>query len=261
MTVKFENPPINELIIASYFDPPPVDLRSEHIGLYWHRIRKEFPKCSQQPPLGGAEILTNAPSEIYPMARFWFISEDDVMLQQVQKNAFMFNWRRRDSDYPHFDEHLKPAFDRHYARFAEFVREETAADLLIDVAELTYVNTIEPCDYWTGPGDTPNVIPTISQIDIGVSGAQPGAMNCTFTYMTDGDVNLKVAIRDAFAVSDSTKPMLVFEIRATAKLGQATKNDADAWWERAHASIIECFTGMTNAEVQHTYWRKREVAQ
>lgn len=260
MTVKFENPPINELIIATYFNPPPVELRSEHIGLYWHQIRKEFPKARQQPGVGGAEMLVNAPGEIYPMPRFWFISEDDVMLQQVQKNAFMFNWRRRDGDYPHFDEHLKPRFDAHYLRFAEFVRAETGVDLSIDVAELTYVNTIEPCEFWSGPQDTSNVIPSLSHLDIGIPNAERGAMNCVFTYMTNEDVNLRVSVRDAHASGDPSKPMLVFEIRANAKLNQASKSDADSWWERAHKSIIECFTGMTSIEIQHKYWKIKEAA-
>lgn len=42
MNMRFENPPINELIVAAYFDPPLLKLRNEH--------RNILVKNSQQLP-------------------------------------------------------------------------------------------------------------------------------------------------------------------------------------------------------------------
>lgn len=33
MKIRFQNPPINELVLADYLSPPVFTLRSEHIGL------------------------------------------------------------------------------------------------------------------------------------------------------------------------------------------------------------------------------------
>ena len=145
MAIKFKTPPINELIISTFFNPPLANLRSEHIGLFWATIKKDFPIVSQQPPIaGGADIIG---PEVFPIPRYWFISEDQINLIQVQKNAFIFNWRRRNGDYPHFFENLKPAFDKNFSVFEEFARAETeTTNLPIDLCELTYVNAIERCE-------------------------------------------------------------------------------------------------------------------
>src|SRR5690554_3197923 len=114
MTIKFENPPINELIIATYFNQLMTNMSSEHIGLFWSRIRREFPKIQQQLPVGGDPLFDVHGNDVFPMPRYWFMSDDHANLIQLQKNAFMFNWRRKDSDYPHFDENLKVRFDEYF---------------------------------------------------------------------------------------------------------------------------------------------------
>ena len=127
MAVKFKTPPINELIISTFFNPPLANLRSEHIGLLWAAYKKEYPTINQQVPVAG--MLDTIGPEVFPMPRYWFISEDEVNLIQVQKNAFIFNWRRRGEDYPHFFENLKPAFDKYFSVFEEFARVETEMKL------------------------------------------------------------------------------------------------------------------------------------
>src|SRR4029077_19257212 len=105
MTVEFENPPINEVAIGLFFQPV-AGLRAEHVGAFWGKIREEFPISGQHPPL----ILPGTPSlsqlalsnEVFPLPRFWFISTDQTGLVQLQRDAFFFNWRRRESDYPRF---------------------------------------------------------------------------------------------------------------------------------------------------------------
>ena len=73
--IKFKNPPINELVIALYHLPI-MELKAQHIGLYWDRIRGRYPECAQQ-----QLVLTNpsdpqpfleAPGEVFPLPRFWF---------------------------------------------------------------------------------------------------------------------------------------------------------------------------------------------
>jgi uncharacterized protein (TIGR04255 family) len=256
MTVKFKNPPINELVISAYFNPPLFQLRSEHIGLFWSKIKKDFPVADQQPPVGGVETFEFVGNDVFPMPRYWFVAADEVNLLQVQKNAFMLNWRRRDAEYPHFDEHLKPTFDRYFTAFEDFLRSEIRiTDLKIDLCELTYINTIEACEYWSGPDDTPKVIPSFSIFSTGADTSGPTAFHCTYAYGLDESLQLKVTIRSAVSSQKPGVPVLVFEIRAAGRLGQVSKSSADAWFDRAHEAIINCFVGMTNKDIQHTYWQ------
>ncbi|NPD21735.1 TIGR04255 family protein [Alterinioella nitratireducens] len=259
MKVRFKNSPINELVIATYFNPPLFSLRSEHIGLFWSRIRNEFPAIEQQAPVGGAEAFEQISGEFFPMPRFWFVAEDKVNLIQLQKNAFMLNWRRRDAQYPHFAENLKPAFDKYYRIFEDFACEDVGIDKIeIDLCELTYINTIEACEYWEGPQDTSRVIPSFAMPDAGIEASGQPAFNCTFVYVPSKDLQLRVSIRNGESTARPATPVLVVEIKATGRLGQVGKSAADAWFERAHDAIIACFVGITSKEIQQKYWKPVE---
>ncbi len=258
MTIKFEKPPINDVIISTYFNPPLHGLRNEHIGLFWHSIKDKFPHVSQQMPVGGMDITM--PSEIFPMPRYWMIAGDDITLIQIQKNAFMFNWRRRDDEYPHY-ENLKPAFDKYYSKFQDFILSDTDTERLqIGVCELTYINTIESCDYWPGPGDTKNVIPSFSIPTIGLSPEAAPSYNCTFVYVIAADLQLRVSVRNAQSSKNTEIPVLVLEIRASGRIGSANKSVVDSWFDRGHQAIIDCFVGLTNPEIQHKYWIPKEAS-
>ena len=148
--ISFENPPVNEVVVSTYFNPPLSDFRNEHIGLFWERIRREFPIVRQQHPVGIRPHSTTDESSSMP--RYWFIADNDINLIQIQKNAFMFNWRRRGENYPRFHRHIKPAFDKYYGLFSEFIRTEikTVEKLAVDLCELAYINALEPCELWSG---------------------------------------------------------------------------------------------------------------
>lgn len=256
MKTRFENPPINELVIATYFDPPLFTLRNEHVGLFWSRIRSEFPTVEQQAPVGGAEAFQQLSGEFFPMPRFWFVAKDEINLIQLQKNAFMLNWRRRDAEYPHFAENLKPAFDKYFRVFEDFAREDAGVqDIKIDLCELTYINTIEACEYWRGPQDTAAVIPSFAIPDAGTEPSATVAFNCSYVYVLSKDLLLRVSIRNGEVTAKPGTPVLILEIKATAQLRQVGKSAADAWFERAHDAIIACFVGMTSKDIQLTYWK------
>jgi len=262
MKVRFKNSPINELVIATYFNPPLFALRSEHAGLFWSRIRNDFPAVEQQAPVGGAETFENLSGEFFPMPRFWFVAEDKANLLQLQKNAFMFNWRRRDAEYPHFAENLKPAFDKYFTIFEDFAREDVGVDKInIDLCELTYINAIEACEYWKGPQDTARIVPDFTIPNIGIEARPALAFNCTYVYAISSDLQLRVSIRNGEAAERPGTPVLVLEIKAIGRLGQVGKSIADCWFERAHDAIISCFVGMTSEEIQLKYWNMVEVGK
>jgi len=53
------------------------------------------------------------------------------------------------------------------------------------------------------------------------------------------------------------RPVLIFEFRALGLLGAADKSEADAWFERAHEAIGDCFTVITNPDIQQRYWQPK----
>lgn len=256
MTVRFENPPINEVVIGVYFHQPLVNLRAEHIGLYWNSVRDEFPIILQQPPIGGAMIET--PLEVFPMPRYWLTSEDDSTLLQVQKNAFLLNWRKRETTYPHYDI-VKAKFDSNFQLFTDFVNVEVGVqDPLIEVCELSYVNVIEPSEFWTSLDDISNVIPSFKFPSPCIDNAVREDFNHTSIYKIDDKLSLQITVKNARLAASPDQSHLMFEIKTTGRLGEASKSQADKWFSRAHDVIISCFTGMTNPDIQNKFWIPQE---
>ena len=252
--VTFENPPINEVVVSTYFNPQLVDLQPEHIGLFWGEIKEDFPSVHQQPPVGDTTILTSR--ELFPMPRYWFIAEDGINLIQIQRNAFMFNWRRRKDEYPGFHNHIKPAFDKYYDIFSEFIRREIKNDLSVDLCELAYVNTLERCEYWSGPQDTMKVIPSFSIMHSGIDASESLWFNRQDAYEVSSGLQLNIGIRSGVVrEQQQNTPALVFEIKAGGRPGRVEKPKADRWFERAHDAITQCFLGITSRDIQDHYWK------
>jgi uncharacterized protein (TIGR04255 family) len=256
MTLKYKNPPINELVIGVYFDRDIASLRPEYVGVFWNRYRSDFPTITQQAPVARPISLFDpkfASIELPNMPRYWLESADGTSLIQLQANAFLVNWRRRNSKYPHFDA-VKDFFDASCRNFFRFIEEELHESApRVQLSELNYVNSIEPCEYWSSPLDTPKVLPRFAlpvptNNDLGPADFQ----QATLDRITP-DTMLQTTVRSGRSLNDLTKPVLVFELRA---LGLIADNDGiNEWFHRAHDLTGRRFTEMTNPEIQTIYWQ------
>jgi hypothetical protein len=142
----------------------------------------------------------------------------------------MFNWRRRDEDYPRFHRHIKTTFDKYYGLFSEFIRTEikTVEDLAVDHCELTYVNALEPCEFWSGPQDTANDIPSVSILEPNINAYELPGFNCNYVYKIATDLQANIGIRAATMARQPEAPLLIFEIKASGRLGKVEKPATDA---------------------------------
>jgi uncharacterized protein (TIGR04255 family) len=258
--IKFENPPITELVIGVYFERDLPSLRVEHAGLFWSEIRDEFPTVSQHPVVSPSPPGGQFPTgdefvfEPFPMPRFWFEAADGISLMQVQKNAFIFNWRKRDADYPHF-ETVKSSFDKYFGMFIEFLLREGNAMPSARILELTYVNTLQQSEYWTSLRDTNRVIPLFHLPIQEDADAAPSDFHQLSVQRLAPDLSLHTTVRSTRSTKDATKPSLVFELRAIGLLDDAMKRDVDQWFDRAHDTIGTCFLSMTSPDIQRRYWK------
>lgn len=260
MSNTFKLPPINEIVVAVYFNPPLTDLQNEHVGLFWDRIRDEFPVVQQHPPIGiNLEVVSDG---LFPMPRYWFISHDEVNLIQLQKNAFMYNWRRQSADdiYPGYYTKIKPTFDKYFGVFNEFIGDiVNGYEPKVGLCELSYINSEEQNGFWNGYLDTPKVIPSFSIVDVGIETADFLGFNCNYGYLVSPDLQLSLSIRSGNKRQQPNVPVLVFEIKATGRFEQITKPGADEWFERAHDTVEKCFVGVTDSEVRTKLWKQAEV--
>ena len=266
MSIRFKNPPINELVIGAYFNPSLRTLKSEHIGLLWSRFRDDFPIVKQREPLSigvlNPTVSVGVSDEFLFMPRYWFISEDGASLIQVQKNAFLLNWRKQDTEYPDYTDHLKPCFDRNFAKFRNFLQEDVGAtDLRIGLCELTYVDLITPCEYWQGPQDTQKLISSFEIPNFGVAGSNTTEFHCQYQYEIAPNLQLGISLRTTRQNEPSNVPNLIIESKATGLFEGATHADTDGWYETAHNVLVDRFLQMTDPQIQTMYWQPEDKSQ
>jgi uncharacterized protein (TIGR04255 family) len=256
MGVTYKNPPINELVIGVYFDRDVLSLRPDHVGVFWNRHRRDFPTIRPQPPLTRPTVNiwdTNFPIvDPLSMPRYWLESADGVTLLQLQRNAFLVNWRRRNKDYPHFKA-VKDYFDAYLGNFFSFLEEELhETGRRVRLAELTYINSIEPCEYWASLLDTPKVLPRFSLPIVVVDALGPSDFHQVTIDRMAPDTTLQTTVRSARSLGDPTKPILIFELSAVRLIPE--NESQNGWFPRAHVLIGRCFTEMTNPDIRTTYW-------
>lgn len=253
--VIFDSPPINEVVIATYFDPPLSDLRSEHIGLFWGEIRSDFPVVRQQIPVGAAPDI--GPDEPFPMPRYWFIASDDINLVQIQKNAFMLNWRRRgQNQYPGFKD-IKLKFDGLFGKFEDFLcRGVGISEVPIGLCELTYIDAIEECDYWRGPGDTGKVIRSFP-IPLTESNISVNGFDCRYIYQSEEEMSLSTRIWTMVRSGEPGRSALGLEMKTINRFDGVPKTATDDWFRRAHDTMLKHFLDITSKDIQRDEWGLR----
>jgi uncharacterized protein (TIGR04255 family) len=261
--IKFENPPVNELIIALYHLPM-TELKAQHIGSYWDRIRKKYPLCDQQPivtlPEPQPPGLLEAPGELFPLPRFWFYNTSHPTLIQVQRNAFMLNWRRStaglpDSEYPHYEAVAKDFWEE-LENYKAFVQEAVGGKLdPIQRCELTYVNLIVPNELFASPAQLVNVLPSAASLyDLQTEERHLVAMNSTVVYRVSPILLVDLAIRLGRR-SDTNEPALGLELKAHGVPTDLSLESARAWYDAAHDATYKLFLEATAQAVQEKIWK------
>lgn len=258
MATSFSRPPLHEVVLAVHFEAGIAMLRSEYIGMFWSAVQDQFPEARQQPLLG-AVASPIVPGEQFPMPRYWFTSRTGEELLQVQRTAFIFNWRKRENAYPHFHQAIKPSFDRWFGRFEQFLRESVGADSpQITRCELNYVNVVPQGECgWNGPADTPRILPAVSLPRPAGAGALSG-LQCQYGYGEPSSIELGLSVRTGSTSAPPEVPVLIFEIKALGIMNGVRKSETDAWFNDAHDAVVECFSKVTNREVQEAHWGRVE---
>jgi hypothetical protein len=151
---------------------------------------------------------------------------------------------------------VKAAFDKNKKRFFKFLSDELSeAEPKPQLAELSYVNMIEGCEYWKGPEDTVKVIPRFRLPVHDGSKTESLDFHQGTSQRLAADLTLFTTVRSARLAQAPAKPILIIEYRA---IGLLLDTDAlDSWFDRAHDAIGHCFTEMTSEDIQKTHWQRR----
>ncbi len=266
--IKFTNPPVNELVIA-LFHLPLMDLKVQHIGVYWDKIRHKYP-LSEQHPVVVSEVsalqttlstatLMAAPDELYPLPRFWFYNNTLPTLIQVQRNAFMLNWRLLPSlpnnEYPHY-ETVAEYFWRELEDYKAFIQAFVGGKLdPIQRCELTYINLIPPNELFSKPEEFVNVLPLLSSLySIENSERRLAGMVGNVGYRVNPSLLIELGIRLGRR-ADIGEIAVGLELKAHGVPSDLSLEGARGWFDAAHDATYKLFLDATGKEMQEKIWR------
>lgn len=164
----FNDPPVVETVLSIQFDPLPLTVA--HLGLLWNDYRVMFPASDERPPLEPMiEQFPEGPAarlgfkfqalETFPVPRILFTNNQGNEMIQVQKDRFIKNWRKEGESerYPHYDDTIRPNFDRDYLIFLDFLAKNHLGTPRINQCEVSYVNHLLAGRGWERYGDLESV--------------------------------------------------------------------------------------------------------
>lgn len=260
---KFRRPPLIEVVHGVQFNPLPITVA--HPGLFFLRVRDQYPVAQSVPPLPPIQNFTVPQAfqlqfgPAVELPRAWFVSSDDAMLVQLQPDRLLLNWRRgaNNAEYPHFEQ-VTQEFQRIYGELEIFVREQGLGQITPNHAEMAYINHLHaPLTEEAMPD--PATILTLWSGKMG-DDCQRRLSNLAFsgTFPMQG-AEAGVRGRLSLAVSTLTAParperMLQLELTARGPIGGELK-DVLEFHQLAHEEIVCCFAAITTKQAQEEWER------
>lgn len=259
----YKKPPVIEVVCGIAFKKIE-QFKAPHLGLFWQKIRADYPTCQHAPPLG----FPPDPSELaadfeLPLPRIWFINEKMNGLIQLQNNRFFYNWRkmRAEEPYPHYRSVIKE-FKTNLIIFQKFLEEEKLEPFKPADCELTYINHIFKGEGWETISDINGVLPDISWRSKNTR-FLPEPLNigwmASFALPEDkGQLHVKL---DQVAHSIDRRPILRLEVSAKGLGSDKSQKAIWDWFEIAHKWIVCGFTDLTSLRIQQTFWERSDETE
>lgn len=261
---SFDAPPVNETVLGLEFSPLS-KWSIPHFGLFWSRIRGEYPRCEVKAPLAQQEEKfgeQHAPLNFrsiqfellqQPEVRCWFHDSTEHRLLQVQQDRFIHNWRKQGApdEYPRYEK-IRSIFEREWARFKEFTSTEDLGPIAVNQCEVTYVNHLEQGREWTNLADLSEVVTFWK----GCSATHPApeSVQAVMSFVRDS-TRLRVQLQHAIRSID-LKEIIVFTLSARGRPDSDQAQDILRWMDDARAWVVTSFAELTTPEM-HRLWKRR----
>jgi uncharacterized protein (TIGR04255 family) len=257
--VNFDNPPVVEVVCGVMFATSAI--QAAHIGAFWERIRSEFPKVEEAPPLSaiveqkGQAVAEFQWSSLPPARRVWLFSADGSNLIQIQPDRFLFNWKHTlgTKNYPSYEVVIEE-FERILQSFIQFMAEVAGIQLVFRQFEMTYVNHINKEYGLDSDAESSLLIDHIRQ-----PGArflpEPENFNFTTSYLLPEGAGRLHVIAQSMNSPESDR-LIRLDMVARGMASDGTDSARRKWFETAHTWITHAFADVTAPTVQDKYWKR-----
>jgi uncharacterized protein (TIGR04255 family) len=263
----FDNPPIVETVLSAQFERLSA-MRAVHYGIFWQRVKDEFPNTKEQSPLAPVLEQTDEPvsqavqlrfetQETFPLPRLWLLNSSGSEMMQIQNDRFIKNWSKGSANakYPHYTPVIKPAFERDFNRFQTFVTDEKLGVIKVNQCEVTYISHIIAGEGWTKRDEIEKIFTFWKQPPAHPYPGRAEDFACHARFPILGPNNewigrLHVDVHPAVSIADN-KPMYAMNLTARGMYGSSVE-----FFDIGRRYIVKSFEHLTT-EHMHEIWRKK----
>jgi uncharacterized protein (TIGR04255 family) len=261
----YTDPPVIEVVCGINFLPLE-KFKAIHIGLFWERLKAEFPETQEHSPLTSTieQFAVPPPPPVTdvqllqtpPLPRVWFLDKPGNGIVQVQRDAFLHNWRKLDpkDKYPRFRVVVSD-FKKQFEIFRKFAAEFSLGEIAPLQCELTYVNHISENPFWSANSHVGALFPDFAwrRDDKRFLPGYEGATIRVPFRLPNNAGRLYTSIQTGFRRADNS-PVLVLEMKCRGMPVDTSLNGIWGWFELAHEWIVRGFADLTDAKAQKELW-------
>jgi uncharacterized protein (TIGR04255 family) len=257
--IHFEHAPLDEVVCGVQFGG--VKWSDIHFGLFYAEVSKRYPQTQRRPPIHpsvfgqGIPVVPQIELVTEPdLPLLWYESEDSPFLLQVQRDAFLVNWRRQSGRfrYPHFrtrqggPQGVWDCFVFEWQEFCRFCERYKIGTPEVLACHLACIDHMVQGETWNDPID-------LSRWFRFLAGLKDFESTSFFTMAVMYQVQslpIHINIHHAVRKSDQKKIFIINSI-ITGKL--SPESTLEAWFDKAHELIVQQFVAQTTEEA-HMKW-------
>ena len=265
--LDFALPPVDEVVLSVLFGSLDKFL-APHLGQIWNEFKQDgFVSVAEHPPVpsvvetfpnpvqGPQLRINNLPN----LARVWFIHQNDSKIIQVQRDRFMFNWRKTESSlsYPGFST-IFEEFEGSYNRFKGILKDLGISEVTPLQYELTYIDQLFRGNGWDNLDDIGkiyNLFIDTQKSDSFWSGAESMILRTSFP-VEDLHGRLHLTISSRVKMPEQRQTLQTdFTMR-----GFPNNSEYDAmiaWFKAARDQIREKFSSIFTENIQTQVWGRK----
>jgi len=250
MTTELEhlrNAPIDEVSCGIIFETID-ELDPLVVGSYWSKRANEYPQHALRVP-----YALFAPHAGAPPVRSLITSKDDQFVLQVQADRFMVNWRRRDAQYPRFNdrdgkEGILGRTLREFGDFDAFCEATFGKRLTPKAIELAKIDVIREGTYWKELKEIAQLFPSLRDFLGFTKSTKPSFILRFNEVRSKGMVYIGVALGET---KQEAVRVLTLDTRTARQLGSASLKQA---FTEANEELNEVFAGLIPKEQRGVFF-------
>ena len=264
LPVKFDQPPVVEVVIGVMFRELD-QMRAPHLGVFWSKLREQFPVTEERPALDPLIELMDPQAPIrmeflstLPLPRIWLIAQDGRSLLQIQRDRFLYNWKRVDAtdSYPTYGQVIAK-FEEHWRQFCRFVRDESLGNIEFRQFELTYVNHIRRESGLDISGEYGLLVDHVRKNTPERFLPTPEGFDWRTVYRFPENAG-RLHILARSLITPDRERFVQLDMTARGIPSDRTDIGRRAWFDLAHEWITHGFADATSHETQLLGWRRTQ---